>query len=163
MASFWSLRSCWAWGPASPACWGRWPVKARNTSSRVAPRTSNLSTATWRGSSASSSCRTCAALPSVPTLISRRPGSASRTPTQAAARATSSNADLLLELGRGALRHDPACVDDDDLVREPVGFLQVLRGEHGRHAGSAELGDDLPQRQPAGQIEAGRRLVEEDH
>ena len=39
-------------------------------------------------------------------------------------------ADEGLQLGRGALAGDAAVVEDHDLVGEPVGFLQVLGGEH---------------------------------
>ena len=111
------------------------------------------------------------------TLTSQPGRVTASTPAQAAARTTSSNAaplasdqvqsltgDLLLELGRGALGHDPAAVDDGDAVGQPVGLLQVLRGEeHGGHPDPAKLGDDLPHALAAGQVEAGRRLVEEDH
>ena len=39
-------------------------------------------------------------------------------------------ADERLELGGGAVAGDAAVVEDHDLVGEPVGFLQVLGGEH---------------------------------
>jgi hypothetical protein len=38
-------------------------------------------------------------------------------------------ADLGLELGAGPLCHDLAMVDDRNLIRKLVGFLQVLGGE----------------------------------
>ncbi len=68
-----------------------------------------------------------------------------------------------LQLGGGAVAGDAAVVEDDDLVGEPVGFLQVLGGEHHRRAGGGELGDDLPQRLAGGRVEAGGGLVEEQH
>ena len=54
-------------------------------------------------------------------------------------------------------------VDDPDAVGELVGLLEVLRGEeHGRALG-VQLRDLLPDRLAADRVEAGRRLVEEEH
>jgi hypothetical protein len=53
--------------------------------------------------------------------------------------------------------------DHRDAVGEPVGLLEVLRGQqHGRAAGDAVL-DRVPQRAAAARVEAGGRLVEEQH
>jgi len=71
--------------------------------------------------------------------------------------------DPLLELFCRALRDQAARVQDRDPVGEPVGFLQVLRGEEDGHARGGQARDDLPHGQPARRIEAGRRLVKEDH
>ena len=72
-------------------------------------------------------------------------------------------ADLGLELVRGALGDHLAVVDHHDLVGEPVGLVEVLRREqHGRALPHAAL-DRLPQREPAARVQAGRRLVEEQH
>ncbi len=52
-------------------------------------------------------------------------------------------------------------VDDGDLVGEPVGLVEVLRGqEHGRALLDQTL-DDLPQAQATAGVEPGRGLVEE--
>jgi hypothetical protein len=56
---------------------------------------------------------------------------------------------------------NPTVVQDQNLVGEPVGFLQVLRGEHDRCAGGGDLSHDLPQCVARSRIEAGARLVEE--
>ncbi len=68
-----------------------------------------------------------------------------------------------LELGRRALVHDPAAVDDAD----PVGLLGLLevvgRQEDRRAALRADRPEVVPQRSAARRIEAGRRLVEEQH
>ena len=63
----------------------------------------------------------------------------------------------------GALGDHVAVVDHDDLVREPVGLLEVLRGQqHGRALGDARL-DRLPHAEAGARVEPGGRLVEEDH
>ena len=54
-------------------------------------------------------------------------------------------------------------VDDDDPVGEPVGLLEVLRREQHRRAAGDELLDDRPQLGAAARVEAGGRLVEEQH
>ena len=70
--------------------------------------------------------------------------------------------DLGLQLGRRALGDDLAVVDDADAVGEDVGLLEVLRGEeHGHAVVGGEARDLLPQRRAALDVEAGRRLVEE--
>jgi hypothetical protein len=71
--------------------------------------------------------------------------------------------DPPLELGRGALGDHAPAVDHGDAVRQPVGLLQVLRGQEGGHPRPGQGGDDLPHRLPAAQVKAGGGLVEEDH
>ena len=92
--------------------------------------------------------------------------------TQAASSATFSSrevdleplaADAVLELVGGAVGDHAAVVDDRDPVGEPVGLVEVLgREQHGRAVGDEPL-DRLPQVEPAARVEAGRRLVEEQH
>ena len=48
-------------------------------------------------------------------------------------------------------------------MREPVGLLEVLRGQQHRGAVVDELADELPDTDPALGVEAGGRLVEEQH
>ena len=50
-----------------------------------------------------------------------------------------------------------------DLVGERVGLLEVLRGEQHGRAVVDELADDVPHVLALGRVEAGGRLVEEDH
>ena len=71
-------------------------------------------------------------------------------------------ADAPLQLVGGAFRDQEAVVDDRDPIREAVGLVQVLGGEeHGRPLRRQRL-DRLPERDAAGEVEAGRRLVEEE-
>jgi hypothetical protein len=53
-------------------------------------------------------------------------------------------------------------IDDRDLVRELVGFLEVLRRQQDRRALAAQVADDLPDLATTPGIEACRRLVEEE-
>ena len=72
-------------------------------------------------------------------------------------------ADLGLERRGRALGGDLAAVDDPDPVRELVGLLQVLGGEEdGDALVAGEVGDLVPERRPALDVEAGGRLVEEE-
>ena len=72
-------------------------------------------------------------------------------------------ADHPLEAVRGVVGDDPAVVDDADLVGQRVGLVQVLGGQqHGRSLGD-EVADDVPHVLALGRVEAGGRLVEEDH
>ncbi|BDZ59185.1 hypothetical protein GCM10025872_28420 [Barrientosiimonas endolithica] len=72
-------------------------------------------------------------------------------------------AHLVLELVGRALGDDLALVDHDDVVGQPVGLLEVLRGEQHGGAAAHQVGDDVPHVAAAARVEAGGRLVEEDH
>ncbi len=72
-------------------------------------------------------------------------------------------ADGPLQLGRRALRDDPAVVDHHDVRGELIGLFQVLGGEHHRGAAVDHLANQLPHADPAGRVESCGRLVEEDH
>ena len=67
-----------------------------------------------------------------------------------------------LELAEGAGGDGPAVVDDDDVIGQLVGLVQVVGGE--QHVGPrADQGPDrLPDLAPPGRIEAGGRLVQEE-
>ena len=56
-----------------------------------------------------------------------------------------------------------AAIEDGDVIREPVGLLEVLRREEDGDAGLREARDDVPRRRAATRVEPGGRLVEEDH
>ena len=72
-------------------------------------------------------------------------------------------AQARLELDGGALGDDPAVVDHHDGVGEAVGFLEVLGGQkHGGAVGD-ELADEGPQVAAAAQVQAGGRLIQEQH
>ena len=58
---------------------------------------------------------------------------------------------------------DPAVVEHDDPVGELVGLLEVLRREHEGRAAGDELAHQVPELAAGGRVEAGRRLVEEEH
>ena len=72
------------------------------------------------------------------------------------------SAHLTLELVRRAFGDHLAVVDDRDPVREAVGLLQVLRRQQDGRPAADEALDRLPEREPAAEVEAGRRLVEEE-
>ena len=72
-------------------------------------------------------------------------------------------ADLGLEGVRCPGGDDLAVVDDPEVVGELVGLLEVLGGEEDGHPLVAgEMGDLVPERGPALDVEAGGRLVEEE-
>ena len=73
------------------------------------------------------------------------------------------SADLGLQLVGGALGDRRAAVDDDDVVGEPLGFLEVLGGQQQCRATVDEVGDHAPQVGAAARVETGRRLVQEQH
>ena len=54
-------------------------------------------------------------------------------------------------------------VHDRDPLAELVGLLHVVRGEQDRLAVPVQLAEHVPQREPALRVEAGGRLVEEQH
>ena len=72
-------------------------------------------------------------------------------------------ADLGLQRRRRALGDDLAAGDDPDPVGELVGLLEVLGGEEDGRALAVERRDLLPDRLAADRVEAGGRLVEEQH
>ena len=57
----------------------------------------------------------------------------------------------------------PGPGDDDDLVGQPLGLGQLVGGEDHADPTAREVGDDRPDGQPALGVDAGRRLVQEDH
>ena len=73
-------------------------------------------------------------------------------------------ADPVLELVRGALGDHPAVVDHRDRVGQPVGLVEVLRGQqHGRARRRRAPRSSSHRLEPAARVEAGGRLVEEQH
>jgi hypothetical protein len=54
-------------------------------------------------------------------------------------------------------------VQDRDAVAEALGLLEAVRREEDRHAAAAERGDQLMDVSSDGRIQAGGRLVEEQH
>lgn len=68
-------------------------------------------------------------------------------------------AHSILELVRSSLVYEAAPVDDTDTVCQPVGFVQVLRGEQERGPGNDELFDQIPKVEPAARVDSGCRLV----
>src|SRR5690606_41919075 len=71
-------------------------------------------------------------------------------------------ADLRLQDGGRAVRDALPPVDDDDVVGELVGLLQVLRGEQHGDAVVGQAAHDVPQAVAAARVEAGGRLVQEE-
>ena len=67
-----------------------------------------------------------------------------------------------LELVGRPGRDHGSVVDDDDLVREPVGLVEVLGREQGRRALGHELLDEAPHREAAARVEPSGGLVEEE-
>ena len=68
-----------------------------------------------------------------------------------------------LEGRRRALGDHTAVVDDDDVVGETVGLLEVLGRQEEGGALADQLLDDFPEVVAAARVEAGRRLVQEQH
>ena len=66
------------------------------------------------------------------------------------------------ELARRPDREDPPVLDDRHAVRERLGLVEVVRGQHDRLAELAQRADRLPGRAASLGVEAGRGLVEED-
>lgn len=72
--------------------------------------------------------------------------------------------EFTLEFVGGALDDDPAAVDDRDAFGEPVGLLQVVRGEDdGQPLVVGQPGDLLPHRRTGLRVESGGGFVEEEH
>ena len=72
-------------------------------------------------------------------------------------------ADPVLELAPGPLRDHPTVIDHGDLLRELICLLEVLSGQQERRPLADELAHDRPNLDAAARIEAGRRLVQEQH
>ena len=72
-------------------------------------------------------------------------------------------ADDPLEPVRSVVGDDPAVVDHGDLVGQRVGLVQVLGGQQHGRAVSDQPSDDVPHVLALGRVQAGGRLVEEDH
>ncbi len=72
-------------------------------------------------------------------------------------------ADHVLELVRRAVGDHSAVVDHRDPVGQAIGLVEVLGGQ--QHGGAVvdQVLDRLPQAEAAARVEAGGRLVEEDH
>ena len=70
--------------------------------------------------------------------------------------------DPRLEFARRALGDDPPLVHHRDLLREPIGLLEVLRGQQHRRPLATKLRDDAPQLLARARVEPGRGLVEQD-
>ncbi len=153
-------------------------VRRRNTSSRVGGRR----LASSSGTPAASSSRTRQRERERRVPADRADGVAARgrttarapvswSSTAAAFTSTSASgdddlgvrADERLELGGRPRVRDPAPVHQGDVVGELVGLLQVLGGEqHGRALGG-QVAHGVPDPVAAGRVEAGRRLVQEQH
>ena len=72
-------------------------------------------------------------------------------------------ADLRLEPIRAALGDHATGVDHADLIGQLVGLVEVLGGEHDGRAVAHERPDRGPHLVPAARVEAGGRLVREEH
>ena len=70
---------------------------------------------------------------------------------------------LALQLVRGALGHDQPVVDDGEAIGERVRLLEVVGGQEDRRPLLAEGPDLVPHACPRLRVEAGGRLVEEQH
>ena len=67
------------------------------------------------------------------------------------------------QLARRAERDHLAVVDDGDAVAEALRLVHVVGGEQDRAAAGAELDHLVPELDAALRVEAGRRLVQEEH
>ena len=67
------------------------------------------------------------------------------------------------ELARRALGDDPPAVHDHEPVAELLGLVHVVRREHERDALLLQPVEPLPQHVPGLRVEAGGRLVEQQH
>ena len=155
----------------------RWPVRLRKTSSRLG-RCRPMSSRSMPASSSRAAMRVSAPTPSAGAVMCRASRSTWISPTSDAhelgrgrrprrRRLTVTTRlaapGLVLELERGALGDDPAVVDDDDVVGELVGLVEVLGGEEQGGAVAHEVAQHVPQLDAAARVEAGGRLVEEEH
>jgi hypothetical protein len=69
--------------------------------------------------------------------------------------------DRRLQRPGRALGDDPPVVDDRDPAGEPVGLVQVLRGQQDRRAVRDDRPDDVPDLAAAAWVQPGRGLVQE--
>ena len=107
-------------------------------------------------------------VPRVPSLLRRfpKPCSAATAPSVIAIpnrQFEDYAAEAVLEFDRCAVTDQPALVDDTDTVREPVGLLEVLGGEHDGRAIVDQTPNQVPQIAAAGRVDAGRGFIEEQH
>ncbi len=72
-------------------------------------------------------------------------------------------ADARLELVGGAERDHLAVVDHRDAIGETVGLVEVLGGQKQRRPVVHQLRDEIPQIDARTRVEAGRRLVHQQH
>ncbi len=70
---------------------------------------------------------------------------------------------LGLQLVAGARRDEATAIDDRDLVGEPVGLVEVLRGEHDVGARLRQSLDGEPEVVATARVETGGRFVHEQH
>ena len=137
----------------------RRPARARGSpaaSSSCSPlrSSSRVSITAW--------ARTCAAAGAAPGAGERsRARHASPSPVRS--RKTSSRLPCRRrgELRGRAADDQPAVVDDVHPVGQPLGLLHVVRRQHHRHAGVAQLLEQLPGRTPRLRVHARGRLVDE--
>ena len=95
----------------------------------------------------------------------RTPGSAAAQPAAASGTTTRSSrpASRRAQLLDGAGGHHPAAGEDADRVAEPLDQVELVAGEHDRHARAGLLEQRLGEGVDADRVEAGERLVEDEH
>ncbi len=71
--------------------------------------------------------------------------------------------NLSFQLVGGAPGDHAAQINDDNLVGQMIGFIQLLAGEYDRRARGGEAADDLLHRQAPARVKPGGRLVREEH
>ena len=162
--------------PFSTACSATWPVSSRNTSSRVGSRNTSVVGSSLRGverpdrvehrrPAVAVSHADVQDLPvdSHGADVRQLLGRDRRVVGVAEPDLDHGRAELVLQVRRGALGDHEPVVDDDDVVGEVVGLLEVLRGEQHGDPGGGEVLDHAPQLDPTLRVEAGGGLVEEQH
>ena len=171
-------RGAHAAASAAPAPSSCEPVTATKTSSSVGDSTSTDSTRR-RARRARGSTGAIAPLPAAVRSTTRvgAPGSAGSTLPRPASASRARPAlsavgeldvqrrlaDARLERVRRALGDEPARGDDADAVGELLGLLEVLGGQEDGRALVVERAHLAPQRGAARRVQAGGRLVEEQH
>ena len=152
-----------------------WPVRDRKTSSRLAVRRANRSTLVRDGSTSSSTARISPAPPVTETLIldvgrvvvDDAPAElAPHGPVSLGAgqlEVESLAGHPRLEGRRRSGSDDATDVQDGNLVGQLVSLVEVLGGEQDRHPGRGQRLHDIPEALAAARIQAGGRLVQEDH